>query len=171
MRKIASSRKRAMQRRVERPGRLEIAPERLFDDDSRALGAPGARQMLDGRRKRAGRNREIEQRSLRVAERLPDLGEELELAVVARDVLQQRRETRERGFVDSAPRRHAASHALDQLLAGHRQSSDADDRHVQLPAGGERLKRRKDLFVGEVAGHPEYDERVGLHPRFTITSS
>ena len=138
------------------------------------VGAAGARQMLDGHRKRARRNREIEERPLRVAERLPDAREGLEVAVVARHVLQQRREPRERGLVDGAARRHALAHALDQLLAGHRQPSDADDRHVQLPAGDERLQRRKDFLVREIAGHAEDDQRVGtlgrghLRPAYTV---
>ena len=71
------------------------------------------------------------------------LREELEVAVVAGHVLQQRREPRERGLVDSAARRHAVPHALDQLLARHRQPADADDRHIQLLAANERLQRRE----------------------------
>ena len=169
MRKIASSENARCSVALSVLRRLEVAPERLFDDDPRAFGATGARQMLDRHGKRAGWNREVEQRTLGVAEGLPDLGEELELAVVTGHVLQQRRQASERGLVDGASRRHAAPHALDQLLAGHRQPSHADDGHVQLPAGGERLKRRKNLFVREVAGDAEHDEGVGIHTRFTVT--
>ena len=164
--------KRAMQRRVERARRLEVAPERLFDDDPRALGAAGARQVLDGGRKRAGRNREIEQRTLGPAERLPDLREELELAIVAGNVLQQRREARERRLVDRAPFADTLlAHALDQLLAIHRQCARRRRSARSIGRGRERLQRRKNLLVREIACDPEHDQGVGLHPCFTITSS
>ncbi len=37
----------AMERGVQRPCRLEVASERLLDDDARAGGAAGAREVLD----------------------------------------------------------------------------------------------------------------------------
>src|SRR5688500_1911258 len=119
--------------------------------------------MLDRGREGARRNREIKQRMLRIAERLPDLREEVELAVVARDVLQERRQPREGRLIDGAPRRDAVPDALDELLAVHRQSSNAHNRYVQLPACRERLKRRKNLLVGEVAGDTEDNKGVRLH--------
>ena len=154
--------KRAVQRLVQRSRRLEVAPERLLDDDARAVGAAGAQQVLDRRRKRARWNREIEDRPASVAERPPDVREELEGTVIAGHVLQQRRETREGGLVDGAARRHALPHAIDQLLARHRQPADSDDRHVQLLADDERLQRGEDFLVGEIAGEAKDDDRVGM---------
>jgi hypothetical protein len=55
---------------------------------------------------------------------------------------------------DARPR--ALAQLLDAAAAG-----DADDRNVQLAAPHHRVKRRKDLFVGEVAGRAEQDQGVG----------
>ena len=77
---------------------------------------PGLREMLDDLRKGAWRNREIKQRTLRVAERLPNLRERLEIGVVARHVLQQRGQARERRLVDG-PRSPTRSCARDRSAA------------------------------------------------------
>ena len=85
--------------------------------------------------------------------------------------MQQRRETREGGLVDGAARRHALPHAINQLLAWHRQPADSDDWHVQLPADDERLQRGEDFLVSEIAGDAEDDKRVGTLGRGQCATS
>src|SRR5215218_4235917 len=99
--------------------------------------------MLDRHGKRAGWNREIEQRVPGRAEGLTDVREEFERAVIARNILQQGGEASERFLVDGSSRGHAASDALDQLLARHRKAPDTDDRHVQMSACRERVEGGK----------------------------
>src|SRR5687767_11749979 len=107
--------KGAMQCRVERTRRLEIAPERLFGDDACPFGAAGARQMVNRDREGAWRNGEIKERMPGAAEHLPDLREELQFAVVAGHVMEQRYQVRECRFVNRSARRDTVPHALDQL--------------------------------------------------------
>jgi hypothetical protein len=124
--------------------------------------------VLDDRRERAWRNREIKQRALCSAERLPDSRECVEIVVVARDVLEQRRQLGKSALVDGSPSAHAVPHAGDELLTLHRPASDADDRRTELLAPDEGLQRRKDLFVREVTGDAEHDERIGRGSRHLL---
>ena len=91
-----------MQDRVELFGRLEVAPERLLDDDTSvfvdALRGEALRDVVE----QARRDREEVQRVLAGLERLLELLERRLLAVVARDVPQ------------------ALQHVLDHVLVGSR---------------------------------------------------
>src|SRR5207248_4212916 len=57
-----------VQRRVERARGGKIAAERLFDDHPGALAAGGATELLDDIRKSIGRDREVVQRPLPIAQ-------------------------------------------------------------------------------------------------------
>src|SRR5271166_2669385 len=52
--------------------------------------------------------------------------------------------------------------ALAQLLMRPRRARDPDDGNVDLFVANEAGERRKNLFIGEVAGRAEKDERAGL---------
>jgi hypothetical protein len=153
--------KRAMQRLVAAIAPTRGRAERLLDDDARAVGTAGAQQVLDRRRKRARWNREIKERPASIAERPPDVGEELEGAVVPGHVLQQRREPRERAS-STAPRADTLFRTRSISSSrgiGSRPTPTIGT--VQLPADDERLQRWKDFLVREIAGDTEDDERVG----------
>jgi hypothetical protein len=47
-----------------------------------------------------------------------------------------------------------------QLIQGPAGLGDADDRHVKLAAADQRLERREDLLVRQVAGGAEEHERI-----------
>src|SRR5262245_55039137 len=65
----------------------------------------------------------------------------------------------------------AVAGARAELLDGPLRSGDADHGDVQGAATDQRLQRRKDLLVREIAGGPEDDEGVraqrGAHGRFS----
>ena len=101
---------------------------------------------------------------------VPQPGERLRVAVVAIDVAQARVEPGECTLVDAAL-------AVDQAVADpiaqaveRATPGDADDRHLQFVVTDQRLQRRVDLLVGQVAGRAEKDERVRrcLAPRHSL---
>jgi hypothetical protein len=55
----------------------------------------------------------------------------------------------------------AVAHPLPHLIEFPSTFGHTDDRHVQMAVFHHRLKRRKDLLIGEVACRPEKDEGVG----------
>ncbi len=141
--------------------RLEVAPERLLDDDAGVACAARLREILDDRCEGARRNREVVCRTLGAAELLHDRGIRRAVAVVAVDVAQARRELRERHLVDPAVVLETLSCACPQLFEGPAGFGDADHRHVETAAPGHRLQGGKNLLVCEIAGRAEEDERVG----------
>ena len=58
---------------VQRASRSEVVTERLLDDDPRVLGETRLRQPADDGAEERGRDLEVEDRQLRVADRLRDL--------------------------------------------------------------------------------------------------
>ena len=52
--------------------------------------------------------------------------------------------------------------ALDELVERPAGLGDADDRHLEPAAPRQRLQRREDLLVREVAGGAEKDQRIGV---------
>src|ERR1051325_7963345 len=82
--------------------RSQIAPEWFFHHHARLLCEANPVQSDSNGGNHAGRNREIVQWPLRVAERLPQAIERTRVAVIAVDVLQQRAQSSERLFVDAA---------------------------------------------------------------------
>jgi hypothetical protein len=124
----------------------EVAAERLLDDHPRAVRAADLRQRRDDRREQARRDREVVQRALRAAERLPQPLEGRRIGVVPRDHAQARAQLRVRRGIELTGRLEALPHALAQRVE-IAVARDADHRHVEPPALHEVLQRREDLLV------------------------
>src|SRR6188472_4483506 len=84
---------------VELTRRLEVATERLLDDDARVLRAARRAEVLDHDSEQRRRDREVVRGATGVAELLLQLAEGTERRVVAVDVVERGRELLERGFV------------------------------------------------------------------------
>src|SRR5262249_22710522 len=149
-------------RRVELPGRGDVAAEGFLDDHAGAFGAPRLAESLDDVAEEKGRDREVVRRVLRGAERLPEDGEGRGIAVVSIDVLEPREELPEGLLVHaSAVLVDARLRALAQLFERPSRLRDADDGHAQVPVHRHVLERREDLLVSEVSRGAEEDEGVG----------
>ena len=154
-----------MQRAVERLRRGQVAAERLLHHDPRAVRAAGLLQVLRHHTEQFGRDRQVVQRPLRLAQRLLQPLERGRVVVVAVDVAQLRRQLRERRLVDGAALllcrlRQAVVRTLAQLLHAPARMRHADDRQVQSVMQHHRLQCRKDLLVGQVAGGAEKDQGI-----------
>src|SRR5262249_45340701 len=68
----------------------------------------------------------------------------------------------ERRGVEAAVLFQALFDVLAELLEVPTRLGHADDRDVEAAALYHRLQRGKDLFIGEIAGRSEEDERVGM---------
>jgi hypothetical protein len=146
---------------VELPGRREVVPEGLLDDDPRTLREPRLGQPLDHRGKEERRDLEIEDRELRALDRLGDAPVRRRVGEVARDVRETRRETLEDGVVDLLARRgDALACVLDELLGRPVVHGDADDGDVEEAALLQPVEGAEGHHAGEVAGDPEDDEHV-----------
>ena len=160
-----------MQRSVERLRRGKVPSEGLFDDDPRVFGAPRLRQTLHHRREHARRNGQIMQRARRPVQRLPQALVGGRILVVAADVLQPRRQLRKRAGIDIAIVLEAVARPLAQLVQRPAGASHAYDRHIQMARADQRLQRRENLLVGQVAGRAEENEGIRAfrqcHP-FTV---
>jgi hypothetical protein len=152
----------AVDRLVECLGRCEVVAERLLDHHARAVAAARFLELLDDDREHARRDREVMNRMFRVAELFAERGERREVAVVAIDVLEEADQLRERRLVDTAVLGEALARSVAQLIEIPPGFRDTDDRHGQPAGAHERLERRKDLLVRQVAGGAEEHERVGV---------
>ena len=158
-----------VQRRVQLARRLQVAAERLLDDDARAAPAqPGGGQVLDDDGEHGRRNGEVVQRAAR-RYRAPARSrvEGGRVVVVAVDVAEQRRPAVSNASVVDARRARRCSSRARSISCSTRpaRSRDADDRDVELAATRQRLQRGKDLLVRQVAGDAEEDERVAAARR------
>src|SRR5262249_35524642 len=63
--------------------------------------------------------------------------------------------------IDATVAADAVLGARAQLVDRPARLGNADHRHGETPAARHAVKRRKNLLVGQVAGRPEEDERVG----------
>ena len=150
--------------------------ERLLHHHPRVVRAAGLLQPLDHRAEQAGRDRQVVQRPLRLAQRLAQLGEGLRVGVVAVDVLQPCRKLVEHRLVEllavllgRLP--HAVERALAQLLHRPAGQRHADHRHLQVAVARHRQQRREDLLVGQVAGGAEENQciRAGCRHRGSVS--
>ncbi len=135
MRRIWSSSRTCAELGVERPGRLEVVAEGLLDHDVRVLGQAGLAEAVDHGGEQRGRDLEVEDRPLRVADRLADPLEGGGVGVVALDVGEAVGEAGEDvlvGVGDGGGDRFAG--VLAQLLVVPVVDRDADDRAVELAA-------------------------------------
>src|SRR5690349_7897713 len=74
--------------------------------------------------------------------------------------MQQRRELRVSLLVDAAVLFEAVAYAGAKLVDRPFGTGYADDRHVEKPAAHQRVQRRVELFVREIACRAEQDECV-----------
>ena len=152
-------------RLVELAGRGEVVPERLLDDDPRALGQAGLRQTLDHGAEQERRDLEVEDRRERVADLPRQARERLLVAEVAGHVREPGRETVEHLRVDGLARAlDRRSRVLAQVADGPVVDGHADDRAAQQAAPLEPVQRAEGHHLGEVAGDAEHDEHVGRLP-------
>src|SRR5258706_4811423 len=120
-----------MDGRVELLRRGELAAERLLDDDSRALLRAGGGELARHRLEHARWNGEVVRGALGAAQLLLELGEGRRVVVVAVDVLEERDELVERGFVETAVLGDAGAGAFDELIARPAGFGHADDGELQ----------------------------------------
>jgi hypothetical protein len=80
--------------------------------------------------------------------------------IVAVDVLEQSRQPGKSIVVDTTEILQTVMRSLTQLLQGPARARYADDRDIKVAALNQPLQRREDLFVSQVAGGPEENERV-----------
>ena len=158
-------RKRPMQCSVQRLGGGEVSAEWLFDDDARAVMTVRPGQPFGHGREQLRRNREVIQRPTRSAERGSQLPERLGIVVVAVDVLQVRRQRGKRARIDAAVLLETVVRARSECVEVHRRLRHADDRHLEVTASDQRLKRWKDLPEREVSRRAKEHERIRLESR------
>jgi hypothetical protein len=156
-------RQHAADRVVQRPRGRQVVSERLLDDHPSIGKAPGFIQLRGDLVEQHRRYSEVMSRSRGAAERRADRGERRGIGEVAVHVTQQRDEPRERGLVDATigVRLQAGSHPVPELFDRPARAGHADDRNGQVSVLHHALQRRKDLFVGKIAGRAKEDERVG----------
>ncbi len=84
------------------------------------------------------------------------------VVVIAVHVAQQAAQLVKRRRIESAVFLQAVLRPGLELVQVPARLGHADDRHVEIAAFHHRLQRREDLLVGQVAGGPEEDQRVGM---------
>ncbi len=147
---------------VQRASRREVVTEGLLDDDARVLGEPCLRQAADDGAEQRGRDLEVEDRELRISDRLRDLGVRVGVGEVAVDVGQALREPLEDLLVDLLARRDDRfASTIDELLERPVVEGDADDGAVEEAARLEPVQRAVGHDAREVARDPEDHEHVG----------
>src|SRR5438094_8190281 len=149
-----------MQRPVQRPGRLEVASERLLDHHPCTGRAPGRAQTLDNGREQTGWDGEIVQRPGRLTKRCPEPGPRRQIAIIACDVVKPWGESGERRRVELSGLREALPDRSAKGLDLPRRSGDADDRDIEMAALHHGLKRREELLARQVAGGSEEHYRL-----------
>ena len=158
---------------VERLGGLEIAAERLFEDDvppRRILSVAlrqhsGFGELVDDRRVKRGGHREVERPvggevafRLELVEEPVEPAIEIEIRVVAGDVVDLG-EKRVALFIRSSSQERAQ--VVTEAVVAVRGPRAADDARilVQQPAPEQVVERRKKFPLGKVARSAEDDER------------
>src|SRR4051794_32024159 len=100
------------------------------------------------------------QRPFRWSERLAQTLIRRFVAIIAADVMQQRRELRIRLLVDAAVLLEAVTYAGAKLVDRPFRTGYADDGHIEQPTAHQRVQRRVELFVREIARRAEQHECV-----------
>ena len=156
-------REHTVQRLVQRPGRLQVAPKRLLDDDAPALCKAHVAEVVDDRREQLRRDCEVVDRARRRPERVAQRDIGPRIVVGAPDIADERRKLLVSRGIESLRAGHeAVPHALVELLSGPVLTCDADDRHLQLVRLDHALQRRNDVLERQVPSDPEDDNRVAL---------
>ncbi len=152
-----------VQRPVQLARGLQVAPERLFDDQARPVRAARLTQPVDHDPEEAGRDGQVVRRPASAVQLALDGVIGLQVRVVAAHVAKPVEQLAQDGFVQllGPVLLQAFARAILELLRRQRRVGDADDRHVQMPPAGHRVERGENLLVGEVPAGPEEYERVG----------
>ena len=140
--------------------RGKIVTERLLDDDPRTGRTARSGQLLHHRTEQRGRDGEVVRGPLGGPELAAQGIERRRIAVVAVNILEQAGQFLERHPIEPSVFFHAIARAGTKLLEGPAGPGHTDHRHVELTALRQRLKRRKDLLVGQIAGGAEKDQRI-----------
>jgi hypothetical protein len=147
---------------IELPGRFEVVPERLLDHDMGVLGEAGVGEAAHHGREQRGRDLEVEDGPLGLAETCADPLEGVGVGVVALHVGDPGSEPREDVFVGIGDRcGNRLVGVLAKLLDAPVVDRDADDRAVELAARLQAIERPEGHFLRQVAGDPEYRQHVG----------
>ena len=147
-------------RGVQGDGACQVAPEWLLEDDPRAGGGAGGRQVRDHLPEERGRDGQVVKGMPRVSELASQRVEGLDVVVRTLHVAQPRREVLDRRALDDAGSREALASALAEAVEVSR-TGHADDRQVEALVAGQAEECREDLLEGQVARRPEEHERVG----------
>src|SRR5262249_52349420 len=112
-----------------------------------------------------GRDGEVMQRALRLAHLAAQGGEGSLVGIIAVDVTQEGAQLLEGAAIEAAVMREAVPGACAELLDRPCGLGDADDGYVQEASFDQRLQRRKNLFVGEIARGAEEDQGIRTRRR------
>ena len=147
---------------VQRARRREVVAERLLDDDARVGRHACFGQAADDSPEERGRDLEVEDRELRITDRLRDLGVRVGVGEVAVDVGEPLCEPLEDLLVDLLARRDDRfTSTIDELLERPVVEGDADDGALEEAARLEPVQRAIGHDACEVARDPEDHEHVG----------
>ena len=153
--------KNTVQAGVERLGRCEIATERLLHDDTGSPRAVEIAQTVDDGRERARGDGKVMQGTPGAAQRLVQPAKRCRLSVVSVDVAQAAAQRGAGAFVQIRVPLETVPDPVAQAIDIPAAAPHADDRNVKLASSGQRLQRRVDLPVREIAGCAEQHQRVG----------
>ena len=154
--------------------RGEVVAERLLDDDAGpALALAPLADLAHHHRERLRRHGEVVEPVAAGPARLVELVQHLSHAVLAavvgevgRDVAHARSERLEHVGAERVAGEllHRLPHRSDELARRLLAARDADDGEPlrQEPAEGERVERRQQLALRQVARRAEHDERAGI---------
>ncbi len=160
--------------RVQRAGGVDVVPERLLDDQPHpAARSPASPECVDKSADRIGRNREVVDAVLLRPALLVELVQrlcELVFLRVVREVHRQVAHPVGERLPHVVPELvapvllHRLLHLRDPGLGRLLAARDADDRELrrQEAAEGQRVKRREELALRQVARGAEDDEHARL---------
>ena len=146
---------------VQRPRCRKILSERFLDDDARALGATRFAELMNDGLEQAGRDGEIVQRLLRVAQFPAQLLKSCRVGIVAVYVVHEAAQAAKCVRVQTAVPFDAVPRACSKLVERPAGFGDADNRDVEIAAFGQRLQGGKYLLMGEIPGSAKENQRVG----------
>ena len=145
----------------ERPRGREVVAERLLDDDAGRPRQPRLRQPLHDPAEQERRDLEVEDRQLRVPERVADPLVGGVVVEVPRDVGEARREAPEDVLVELlAGADDRLARARDELVDRPVVGRHAEDGAIEQAAALEPVERAEGHHLRQVARDPEYREPV-----------
>src|SRR6185437_2197509 len=130
-------------------------------DDAGIGCATGFGKIFGNRGEQAGRNGEVVERTMSLAELAAQSGEGFGIVIVAVDVAEKREELLEGVSIEAAMVFQALPGAVLELVKGPAGFGHADDREIESLIADEPLQGGEDLLVGQVACGAEKNQRVG----------